>query len=183
MDLPRRKTQRLKEYDYSSSGSYFVTICTKDRKELLSQILVGDDVLDVPKNTLTNYGEIANRHLLNMSDFYDNIKIDKFVIMPNHIHLLIQISETNKSVGLSGTSAPTKSLIAQFISTFKRFCNKEYNENIWQRSYHDHIIRGKEDYDKIWEYIDTNVLRWEKDCFYNKTELRDVEDAVPYNDC
>ena len=168
MNLAKRKPTRLKGYDYSSPGAYFVTICTNGRKELLSKIYVGDGVLDVPKSKLTLYGEIANKHILNMSSFYRDIEIDKYVIMPNHIHLLIHISETNKANGLSGTPSPTNSLISQFVSTFKRFCNKDYKENIWQRSYHDHIIRNKKDYEKIWEYIDTNTLRWEKDCFYNE---------------
>ena len=68
--------------------------------------------------------------------------------------------------GPSGTPVPTNSLIAQFISTFKRFSNKEYEKNIWQPRSYDHIIRGEKDYQKIWEYIDTNVVRWKKDCFY-----------------
>ena len=167
MNLPKRKSTRLKGYDYSKPGAYFITICVKDRKELLSKIIVGDGVLDVPKNILTGYGEIANKHLVNMSDFYENIKIDKFVVMPNHIHMLIQILESNNKNGPSGTPVPTNSLIAQFVSTFKRFCNKEYGKNIWQSRSNDHIIRGEKDYQKIWEYIDTNVIRWEKDCFYS----------------
>ena len=166
MELPKRKPTRLKGYDYGAPGEYFITICVNGRKRLLSEIIVGDGVLDVPKNILTNYEKIANKHLQSMSNFCDNMKIDKYVIMPNHIHLLIQISEANNPNGSSRTPNPTNSLIAQFVSTFKRFCNKEYNENIWQRSYHDHIIRGEKDYQKIWEYIDTNVIRWEKDCFY-----------------
>ena len=100
-----------------------------------------------------------------MSDFYDDIKLRKYVIMPNHIHLLIEISDCGKC-GSSRTPNPTNSLIAGFISTFKRFCNRECGENIWQRSFHDHIIRGEKDYLKIWEYIDTNVIKWEDDCFY-----------------
>ena len=93
MHLPKRKSIRLKGYDYNTPGEYFITICTIDRKELLSEIIVGTGVLDCPQNVLTPYGEIANKHLLNMSDFYENIKIDKFVVMPYHIHLLIRISE------------------------------------------------------------------------------------------
>ena len=167
MDLPKRKQTRLKEYDYSSPGAYFITICVKDRKQLLSKIIVGTGVLDGPQNILTSYGEIANKHLVNMSDFYENIKIDEFVVMPNHIHMLIQILETGNSNGPSRTSVPTNSLIAQFVSTFKRFCNKEYGKNIWQSRSNDHIIRGEKDYQKICEYIDTNVIRWKEDCFYN----------------
>ena len=166
-ELPKRKLTRLKGYDYSTPGAYFITICVKDKKQLLSKIIVGTGVLDCPQNILTSYGEIAKKHIVNMSDFYENIKIDKFVIMPNHIHLLIQILETDKSNGPSGTPVPTNSLIAQFISTFKRFCNKEYGTNIWQSRSNDHIIRGEKDYQKIWEYIDTNPLKWESDCFYN----------------
>ncbi len=165
--LPKRKATRLKGYDYSAPGAYFVTICVKDREELLSKIIVGTGVLDCPQNILTLYGTIANKHLINMSNFYENIKIDKFVVMPNHIHMLIQISESNTQNGPSRTPVPTNSLIAQFVSTFKRFCNKEYGKNIWQARSNDHIIRDEKDYQKIWEYIDTNVLRWEKDCFYN----------------
>ena len=63
-------------------------------------------------------------------------------------------------------SSPTKN-IKNIIRSFKIMVTKEINKSIWQRSYHDHIIRGEKDYQKIWEYIDTNVLKWELDCFYN----------------
>ena len=99
-----------------------------------------------------------------MSDFYDDIKIDKFVIMPNHIHMLIQIFDNNG--GPSGTPVPTNSMIAKFVGTFKRFCNKDCGKNIWQSRYHDRIVRNENEYTKIWEYIDTNIARWQNDCFY-----------------
>ncbi len=167
MNLPKRKPTRLKEYNYSTPGVYFITICVKGREELLSKIIVGDGVLDVPKNTLTQYGRIADKYINQMNEFYENISVDKYVIMPNHIHLLLQITETENQNGTSRTPSPTNSTIAKFISTFKRFCNREYGVNIWQRLSNDHIIRGEKDYQEIWEYIDTNVIRWEKDCFYN----------------
>ena len=167
MELPKRKPTRLKEYDYSQNGAYFITICVKDRKQLLSNI-VGDGVLDVPQNMLTWYGEIANKHINQMNDFYEDISVNKYVIMPNHIHLLLSIkdAESFSLYGTSRTPSPTNSKIAKFISTFKRYCNREYGNNIWQRSFHDHIIRGEKDYLKIWEYIDTNIIKWENDCFY-----------------
>ena len=164
MDLPKRKPTRLKEYDYSTQGAYFLTICVKDKKQLLSKIIVGDGVLDIPKNELTEYGIIAEKYIKQINDFYYCISVEKYVIMPNHIHLLLWISHSQH--GSSRTPNPTNSTISSFVSTFKRFCNKEYEKNIWQRSYHDHIIRGEADYQKIWEYIDTNVLKWKKDCFY-----------------
>ncbi|MGM9551920.1 MAG: transposase [Clostridia bacterium] len=164
MDLPKRKPTRLKEYDYSTTGMYFITICVKDKKQLLSKIVVGDGVLDVPKNILTEHGIITDRYINQMNSFYDYISVDKYVIMPNHIHLLLSIRNAENVMWM--TNSPTNSTVPKFVSTLKRFCNKEYGQNIWQRSYHDHIIRGENDYRKIWEYIDTNVIRWEKDCFY-----------------
>ena len=164
-DLPKRKPTRLKDYDYSNPGAYFITICTHNKKHLLSKIIAGDGVLDVPKNQLTEYGIIADKYINQMNNFYDYISIDKYVVMPNHIHLLLSI--TNIESGTSGTPSPTNAIVSKVVSTFKRFCNKEYCKNIWQRSYHDHIIRGERDYQEIWEYIDTNVIKWENDCFYN----------------
>ena len=164
MELPKRKPTRLKEYNYSTPGAYFITICTKDKKELLSKIIVGDGVLDVPKNQLTTYGQIAKKYINQLNEFYNNISVDKYIIMPNHIHMLLSITDTG---GTSRTPSPTNSIVAKFMSTFKRFCNKEYGTNIWQRASNDHIIRGEKDYQKIWEYIDTNVAKWKEDCFYN----------------
>ncbi len=102
MDLPKRKPTRLSGFDYSSQGVYFVTICTKDRKCLLSEI-VGTGVLDCPRNTYSKYGEIANKNICQMNEFYKNISVDKYVIMPNHIHLLISV----KNNGQSRTPVPT----------------------------------------------------------------------------
>ena len=169
-NFPKRKPTRLKYYDYSQPGAYFVTICTKDKFPFLSKIIVGDGVLDVPQNQLSKYGKTADKYIRQMNNFYDYINVDKYVIMPNHIHLLLSISnnEINLNDGTSRTPSPTNSHIARFVSTFKRFCNKENEKNIWQRSFHDHIIRGKDDYLKIWEYIDNNIQKWELDCFYTQ---------------
>ncbi len=176
MDLPKRKATRLKGFDYSSQGVYFITICTKDRKCILSEI-VGTGVLDCPQNTYSEYGKIADKYICQMNNFYKNISVDKYIIMPNHIHLLITVKSSGQSRtsdnGQSRTPVPTddvrfnaNSTISGFVGTFKRFCNKEYGENIWQSRFHDHIIRGENDYLKIWNYIDTNICKWEADCFY-----------------
>ncbi len=168
MDLPKRKPTRLKGFNYSSQGVYFITICTKDRKCVLSKI-VGTGVPDCPQNIYSKYGEIADKYICQMNDFYDNISVDKYIIMPNHIHLLVAI----KNNGQSRTPVPTgdvrfnaNSTVSGFVGTFKRFCNKEYGKNIWQPRFHDHIIRDENDYLKIWEYIDGNPCKWETDCFY-----------------
>ena len=78
--------------------------------------------------------------------------------MPDHIHLLITILNV---AGHPGRGVPTRiSTIARFIGTFKRFCNKEYGEKIWQSRYYDHVIRNQQDYDEIWQYIDNNPKKW-----------------------
>ena len=101
-----------------------------------------------------------------MNQKYWHIKVEKFVIMPNHFHMILNISDCE--IGASETAAPYNNEISKFVSLLKRYCNREYGHNIWQRSFHDHIIRGESDYKMIWEYIDTNVLRWEEDCFYEE---------------
>ena len=84
------------------------------------------------------------------------------------IHLIIKI-ENRSRVGMSQAPYPTaNAIIPKFISLFKRYCNREIGYNIFQRSFHDHIIRGENDYLKIWNYIDTNPAKWEEDCFYTE---------------
>ena len=158
--LPIRKSTRLKKYDYSTPGAYFVTICTKDRKCILGKI-VGDDAHIVPKNELSATGIICDKYINNINVVYENISVDKYVIMPNHIHLIISIRGTMKA------SSPTTAL-PHIISSFKSLVTKEVKFPIWQRSFHDHIIRNWEDYKQICQYIDTNILKWELDCFYNE---------------
>lgn len=165
MEHIKRKSPRLKEYDYSTPGMYFVTICVKNRKQLLGNI-VGDGDFDVPQMILSKYGMVLEKYINLMNEKYSHIKIDKYVIMPNHLHLIINITDYKN--GASETAAPYNNEMSKFVSLLKRYCNIEYGQNIFQRSFHDHIIRGEEDYKKIWEYIDTNVLKWKQDCFYNE---------------
>ena len=106
-NLPKRKTTRLSNYDYSKPGAYFITICTKDRQCILSDI-VGTDVPDGPKILLTKYGEIAEKYIREMNDFYTNISVDKYVIMPNHIHFLIQIHPTENAATNTLNTEPSR---------------------------------------------------------------------------
>ena len=161
MELPVRKPTRLKDYDYSRGGYYFITICTHKRKNILSDI-VGDGVYDIPKTTLSHCGEIVEKYIQKMNYQYDNVCIDKYVIMPNHIHLILVVNNN----GMSRAPSPTNAIIPKFVSLFKRYCNREYDENIFQRSFHDHIIRDENDYIRICEYIENNPLKWAEDCFY-----------------
>ena len=161
-DAPSRKRIRLPEYDYSSPGAYFVTVCTRDRRCILSRIAVGDGVLDVPQVHLLPYGEIVAATLQEMAASYPWLALDHYVIMPNHIHLLLRIGND----GPSRTPAPTNATLPMLISTLKRFSNKKCGIDIFQRSYHEHVIRNENDYLQIWEYIDTNPAKWAEDRYY-----------------
>ena len=156
MERPNRKPNRIEEYDYSQNGAYFITVCTQDRKKILSSISVGTSLPGCPIQ-LMHHGVIADKYIRQLDSFYDYLAVDKYVIMPDHIHLLITIHDGHLSSGV-----PTKrtSVIARFVGTFKRFCNKEYGENIWQGRYYDHVVRNQQDYDEIWEYIENNPLKW-----------------------
>ena len=164
MTLPQRKPNRLKQYDYSSHGAYFVTICTESRKNTLCTI-VGDG-LPVPKRP----GEVAAHYILEISNHFPNAHIDHYVVMPNHIHLLLFLKN-------SGTGDPSPTL-GNVIGWFKYQTTKQINlENgttgakVFQRSYHDHVVRNEQDYLKIWEYIENNPARWQLDCFYHADVL------------
>ena len=160
MDLPKRKRTRLKEYDYSATGMYFITVCVKNKNHLLGKI-VGCGDFDAPQMILSEYGSILDKYVKLMNEKYSHIKIDKYVIMPNHFHLILNITEYKKAKnGASKIAAPYNSEISKFVSLLKRYCNREYGENIWQSRYYDHVVRNQQDYDEIWEYIENNPAKY-----------------------
>ena len=144
MELSQRKKIRVGEYDYSQCGAYFVTICTQNRRSILSNI-VGDDAHIVPKR----YGQIAEKYLKNAAE------IEKYVIMPDHIHMLIRLEEQGAE-----KRSPQASRIASIVRSIKTLTTKEIGEPIFQRSYYDHVIRNQRDYNEIWEYIENNPRKW-----------------------
>ena len=156
MELPRRKPTSLKGYDYSTPGIYFITVCTHNKECLLSKI-VGEGLCALPQNILTPLGEKVEKSIQYINENYTGVVIEKYVVMPNHIHLIVKLDDS----GGRG-NPPLQNVVGQL----KSYTTKNSENAIWQRSYHDHIIRGENDYKKIWEYIDTNVLRWQNDCFY-----------------
>ena len=160
MELQTRKPNRLKNYDYSQNGAYFITICTKDRKEILSQVIVGEG-LAPPVLKLSPFGECIKEQINNLEIRYENVKIDNYVIMPNHIHILMRIE--NQTGGAS--PSPTVSdIICALKSLSTLECKKLLPIDIlFQRSYHDHIIRDDIDYQQIWQYIDENPTKWAED--------------------
>mgnify|MGYP003312255543 CR=1 FL=1 len=163
MDFPTRKPNRIPHFDYSTPGAYFITICTEGRLPILSTI-VGGGALDAPCARLTSIGQVVQRHIIS-GNRIPGVTVDKYVIMPNHIHLILLVENT-ASAGTSRAPSPTNAVIPHFVSTLKRFCHRDVGTRFFQRSYHDHVIRNEADYLRIWQYIDNNPARWQEDCFY-----------------
>lgn len=160
-ELPVRKNIRLKGYDYSREGKYFITICVKDRYELLGEIVVEDAHLGGSTVKLTETGEMVKQYIDKIPTVYSTFKMTKYVIMPNHIHMIVVIWS-----GMPGSASPTKSVLAKMVNAFKSLTSREFGESMWQRSYHDHIIHGEAEYQKIWRYIEENPAKWKEDCYY-----------------
>lgn len=157
MAFYNRKQNRLAGYDYSQNGAYFITVCIKDKKCLLGKI-VGGDAYIAPKILLSEYGKTVEKYICGIKGLH------KYIIMPNHIHMIIFICNEE---GTMRASSPTQS-IPQLIKSFKTLITKEIGFSVWQRSYYDHIIRDEADYEAIWEYIENNPLKWKEDRFYRK---------------
>ena len=157
MELPKRKPTRLKNYDYSQNGYYFVTICTHKKQKILCDI-VGEGLCALPQIKLTTIGNIVKESIKYIEKSYNNITIEKYIIMPNHIHIIVAQQ--------SGGHGDPPLQVYDIIGRFKSFTDSKYDGTLWQRSFHDHIIRGEKDYLKIWNYIDTNPQKWNEDCFY-----------------
>ena len=169
-ELPVRKKIRLEGYDYSQAGHYHVTVCVQDGHEMLGKV-VGDAVLCVPFVELTDIGEIAQAYLEKMNDVIKHAFLEKYVIMPNHIHLLIILKHGTQEPLESGTqrtASPTKATIPRIVHGMKSVVTKQIGYSIWQRSYHEHILRNEKEYQHTWQYIDNNPAKWAEDDYYIK---------------
>ena len=159
MVYPQRKRQRLKGFDYSSQGCYFVTISTYKKQRLFWS-----------NGEINRIGEIVERKIFDLHKYFKFIKIDNYVIMPDHIHLLI-------TIGCDALPNMDDWLMADFkkeiiypnlsdvIGSLKSFSTREIHKIypdliIWQKSYYDHIINNQKDYDETWDYIEANPIRW-----------------------
>ena len=160
-EIPNRKNNRLFGYDYSEKGAYFITICAANREKLFG-VVVGGGAFDAPFVKLSAAGQIIDKYVRSTNRI-DGVIVEKYVIMPNHLHLLVSV---NKDDGTSRAPSPTNALIPHLVSTLKRFANREIGRNVFQRSYHDHVVRNEEDFLSIWSYIDENPAKWSQDEFY-----------------
>ena len=159
--MPQRKHPRLKTYDYSTNGAYFITICTHHRRCLLSRI-VGHKY-EPAEVQYSPYGKIAREQLFLLEERYPSMKVDQFVIMPNHIHAIFILEET-----AGASPRPTiQEIVCAYKSLTTKACKKVAPiEKMFQTSFYDHVIRGREDYLEIAEYIVNNPKQWELDKLY-----------------
>ena len=164
---PERKGLRLNEYDYSSPGCYFITVCTRGRQSLFWS---GDHVethhvgATLGRPQLSPVGLLVEEEIQRIPQVYPHVTVDKYVIMPNHIHLILVIHPNDTAGGRSGT-APTVSTI---LPQTKGRASRRAGFSLWQKSFHDHVIRERADYEEIWQYIHNNPLKWKLDCYYEE---------------
>ncbi|MBE6938298.1 MAG: hypothetical protein E7460_07095 [Ruminococcaceae bacterium] len=168
--LPKRKPLRLPYHDYGTAGAYFVTVCTLPGTEPLSELIpstVGAGASTAPnleypiQTLLTPAGMIVEKYLLS-SEQIPGVTVDSYVIMPDHIHVIFIIEPQSEDEGRRGAApyqAPANAKLPHIISAFKRFANKDIGHNIFQRSYYDHVIRNRGDYETRVRYIYENPAR------------------------
>ena len=170
-ELPKRKPTRLKYFDYSSTGAYFVTICIKDRRQILSEIIktnpadgatgfpVGEGL--APPEYLTKLkscGEVVKEQLRLIENRFSGVTVEDFVIMPDHIHTIIFLK---KETGGASPSPTLNDVICAFKSLTSRICKQRYGiEKMFQRSFAEHIVRDRKDYETRRKYLYENPMRW-----------------------
>ena len=154
-----RKKNRLAGYDYSQAGAYFVTVCTKGKQCLLCSV-VGGDAHIAPYTKLTPLGEVVDKYTRSIPG------IAEYVIMPNHVHMILRISATEVLQGPMWASAPTETSVPLLVRSWKTLISKELGQSIWQRSYYDHVIRDEMDYAIKAQYIADNPAKWRNDVYY-----------------
>ncbi len=177
----KRRSIRIKGYDYSATGMYFITICTWNHLHLFGEIQNDRMIID-------KYGKIAEKEWFKTGELRNNIKLHEYIIMPNHFHGIIEIVNCH-SLDCRGTARralkdfrastkeqfgkPSSNTIPTIIRSFKGAVTKRIRElennsglNIWQKNYYEHIIRNEDSYLKISEYILTNPLKWRLDKYF-----------------
>ena len=181
-NYPKRKHPRLDNYDYSSAGAYFITICTENRRCILSRVVGrglapaatsaqksqnGESIFEQFKSVdYTKYGQIAEKQLLLLEDRYPFLEVDHYVIMPNHIHAVLILN--NKTAGAS--PRPT---IMDIVCVYKSLTTIECKKNglsqkLFQTSFFEHVVRDRKDYNEIIKYIYENPIRWYYDELYSE---------------
>jgi len=177
MALPERKLNRLNGFDYRQDALYFVTSCVRDKACVFGEVMNGE-------MRLNEYGLIAERQWYWLEEQYPYVVLHEFVIMPNHVHSIIEIDRHTVGTGrdlsaqrqddeTNAVEAPLQKVksLSELLGVYKTTSSKliraaGLTEFAWQRSFHDHIIRTERSYRHIKDYISSNPERWEADVFY-----------------
>ena len=160
----------MSHYDYNTPGAYFLTFCTHNRKHFLSHIVRA--IHESPEPQLTICGKIVDAVMQNIPAHL-HVTIDRYVIMPNHVHLIAVVTEENALRAIRESPLRSRTIMSKLIGYIKMNASKAIRQHygdvaVWQRGYHDHVIRNREDYVALAEYIQTNPIRWELDKFYSE---------------
>ncbi|UBF27441.1 transposase [Kovacikia minuta CCNUW1] len=180
-DKHHRRSIRLQGYDYASAGAYFITICTHQRQCLFGAVVAGE-------MRLNEFGQIARSHWLKLPNYHSHLRLDEFVVMPNHLHGILVVADSPVGAGFDVQSmvhtdnplakpAPTDALqqtshhgIPEIIRGFKTFSARRINQirrvsrtPVWQRNYYEHIIRDESSLERLRQYIHNNPQSWQQD--------------------
>lgn len=158
-----RRSIRLKDYDYSSDGYYFITICTYNKEQLFGHIENNEMILNA-------YGEITLQTWDDLPEHYPNATLDEFIIMPNHIHCILVLIDDGVGAGLKPAPTEKRYGLSEIIRGLKTFSARKINEirdttgiPVWQRNYYEHIVRDEKELENIRNYIISNPTNWKDD--------------------
>ncbi len=168
--IHHRWSIRLKGYDYSQAGAYFVTVVTRGRQPLFGEVVDGE-------MRLNRYGEIVREEWERTPEIRCEVELGAYVVMPNHVHGIlifhadgVYTVRATRRVALTTTNTIISGSLGAIMAQFKSIVTKRINtlrrtpgEPIWQRNFYDHIIRNPQDLELTWLYIESNPARWEKD--------------------
>ena len=179
-NIHHRRSVRLKGYDYSQEGLYFITICTQNRICLFCEITVGANGIR-PKMQLNEMGKIVETEWKKSAEIRSEIQNHDFIVMPNHFHAIVEIVPIVGAYGIRPVETiemgvchtplrtPSKT-IGALVRGFKSSVTKRLGYSPWQRNYHEHIIRNQNSYETISQYIKNNPEKWANDMFFQKTD-------------
>ncbi|MBR2103226.1 MAG: transposase [Prevotella sp.] len=168
--FPQRKRMRLENFDYSTPGNYFITVIVQGRLNLFGDVIDG-------KLLLNQAGKTIENALLQITKWYQGVILTHYVVMPNHIHAILTITNEEK-IFLAEIMRKFKSYSThQYIEGIRKEGWMNFNKRLWQHNYYEHIIRNQRAYDFIACYIENNPMKWNKDAI-NPLHDEDKEEIM-----
>ena len=149
-----RKRNRIEDYDYSQPNIYLLTLCTENKEHLLGVVEMSSDT---PVTVLSPLGKLVEQAILGIETHYPNAFLETYSILPNHLHLLLRLEDTDM---------PNPPTVSRIIKKMKEYVTRSYGRSIWQKGFHDHVIRNEQEYLSAWNYVTYNPAKWESDEYY-----------------